>query len=196
MNTVPSWTTIAVATYRPAKKYALNHVVGYAMLTASRLARDNWLFSMLSEVAATLDGEAALLKGIADAMPYPRFVIGEGLEGQVFAPLVDAADRMASPLNAWLHHRVARLRGALAVDLAPPLRRAPLPFAEQAKVRPSLAVAVSVDDVVDVGGVRAELERRVVTDWHRFLQLPAASRCGTAGIATATWLAARGRENA
>jgi hypothetical protein len=194
MKTQPSWTTIAVATFRPIEDVAAaTHVLGFAMLSATKLARDDWRFSLESEVAASLDDEPALLQQLADVMPHPQFVIGEGLEGEVFAPLVNAADRMVPPLNAWVSHRVARLRSALAVDLAPPVRRALLPFGERPQVRASLAVAVSGEAIVDRGGVFAELERRVATDWCRFLQLPGAARCGTAGIATMTWLAARGQ---
>jgi hypothetical protein len=189
-----SWVTLVVATHQlPEDPAAPKSVLGFALLEVTKLQPNVWSFSLKAAVADTLADETVLLRGLADALPYPDFLIGELIEADIFAPLADAADRLAPPINAFFGLRLARLQSALTVDLAPPERRAPLPYGECICGRPALTVAVVDGDIVDPAHVRAELEQRALSDWCRFLQMPSASRGGTAGVATMTWWASRGR---
>jgi len=186
-----SWTTILIATHR-RDTYSTTHVLGFALFTATKRTRTDWRFQLTAEVAATLNDEKALLRLLADALPHPRFIIGHRLESEVFAPLAYAADRMPPPLNAFLRYRIARFQSGIMVDLAPPTRYAPLPFAETPPTRQPMTIGVLDGNVVDPAGVKAELEQRVLEDWASFLQLPRAAACGTAKIATMTWAVSRG----
>jgi hypothetical protein len=188
-----SWVTLVVATHRqPEDLTAPKSVLGFALLEVSKLQPNVWSFSLKAAVADTLAEETVLLRGLADALPHPDFLIGERIEADIFAPLAEAADRLAPPINAFFRLRLARLQSALTVDLAPPVRRVPLPYGESICGRPALTVAVVDGDIVDPAHVRAELEQRALNDWCRFLQMPSASRGGAAGIATMTSWASRG----
>jgi len=186
-----SWTMIVIATHR-RDEWSISHVLGFALFTATKRTRTDWRFQLTAEVAATLDGEKALLCLLADALPHSRFIIGDRLETCVFAPLAHAADRMPPPVNAFLRYRLARFRSGIMVDLAPPIRVAPLPFAETPPTAQPMTITVLDGDVVNPAEVQAELEQRVLDDWVRFLQLPRAAACGTAKIATMTWAVSRG----
>ena len=193
MNTPPSWTTIVLATCRASDNPDTPRVIGFALLTCTKLARADWRFELIVEVAPTLDDETALLRILADALPHATYVICEYLERDVFTPLGFTADRAPPPLNAFLQYRLARFRSAICIDLAPPTRRAsPLPFAEPRTGRSPLIVSVSGYDVLAVDAVRSVLEDRALSLWMQFLKLPIAVRCGTAGLATLTWASAEG----
>ena len=199
MNTnAPCWTTLVLATHLQSSTLPEPPiVVGFGVLTVTKRSRDDWSFALAADVADTLADEPSILTRLADALPQPDFLIADQLEARVFTPLDLAADQASPLIAAYLRLRVARLRLALPVDLAAGRSRlaGPLPHAEPPPVTPPVTIAINGVAIVDTDRVRTDLEHRVIGDWLAFLQVgqrqPRGRACGTAAVATLTWLSAR-----
>ena len=164
------------------------------MFTARKLDRDDWRFSLRASVVDTIDDDADLLTRMADQLPQPDFLVGEHIERFVFAPLLQAADRIPPPVGAYLRMRVARLRLALPVDvgLGWARRNAPLPYAEPAPITPPVTVELMAGEIVNRDDAVARLEARVIDTWLRFLRCSGTPRVNAAMVPTLTWAAAQG----
>ena len=191
----PTYLSLVVATHREPQDCAAPLVVtGFAMLEICKLGRDGWSFALNASVVDSLDDEVALLTRLADSLPMPGFLVGEHIEGATFAPLLQAADRLPPPVGAYLGMRVARLRQAMAIDVAlgSARRTAPLRYAESMPDTRPFAIKLDAKRIVDPNDARACLEACAIANWLRFLRCPGIPRLTTASIATLTWAASRG----
>jgi hypothetical protein len=191
----PTYLSLVLATHRELGDCTAPLIVtGFGILKIYKLGRDGWSFALNASVADSLDDETALLTRLADALSMPTFLVGEQIEGAIFAPLLQAADRLPLPAGAYLGLRVARLRLALPVDvtLGSARRTAPLPYAEPTPDAPPVTINVDAGQIVDPNNARACLEAHAIDNWLRFLRCTGTPRLSTANIATLTWAASRG----
>jgi hypothetical protein len=191
----PTYLSLVLATHREVEDSATPLIVtGFGMLEIYKLGRDIWSFASNASVVDSLDDQAALMTRLADTLPMPAFLIGEHIEKVIFAPLLQAADRLPPPVGAYLGMRVARLRLALPVDVAlgSARRTAPLPYAEPTPDAPPVTINVDARRVVDPNNARARLEACAIDNWLRFLRCPGIPRLNIASIATLTCAASRG----
>lgn len=191
----PTYLSLVISTHCEAEDYAAPVVVtGFGMFSVGKLDRDDWRFTLNASVVDTIDDEAALLTAMADQLPMPEFLVGEHIEQHLFAPLLQAADRLTAPDGAYLGMRVARLRRALPVDVAlgSARRSTPLPYAVPMPVTPPVFIELIAGKVIDPDAARAQLEARAIDTWLRFLRRPGSALVSRAGAATLTWAASRG----
>lgn len=196
----PTYLSVVIATYRAAEDCTSPLIVtGFGMLEIGKLGRDGWSFALNASVLDSLDDEVALLTRFADVLPMPAFLLGEHIEKGIFAPLLEATDRLPPLLGAYLGMRVARLRRALPVDVAlgSARRSAPLHYAEPIPDTPPFAIKIDAGRIVDPNDARACLEAHAIDNWLRFLRYPGTARLSTprrstAAVATLTWAASRG----
>jgi hypothetical protein len=194
-QTHPTYLSLVIATHREADDCTAPTIVtGFGMFKVHKLDRDYWRFSLSASVADTLGDEAALLTRMADTLPQPDFLVGGHIERCLFAPLLQAVDRIPPPVGAYLGMRVARLRLALPVDVALgwARRSATLPYAEPAPITPPIAVELVAGKIVNQDDAVARLEARAIDNWLRFLRQPGSPRVNTAMVPTLTWAAAQG----
>ena len=191
----PSYLSFVIATHREADDCtAPIIVIGFGMFNVRKLDRDDWRFSLSASVADTTDDEAALLTRMADALPQPDFLVGEHVETHLFAPLLQAVDRIPPPVGPYLRLRVARLRLALPVDVALGSARhsAPLPYAEPMPTPSPIAVELVAPNIINRDNAIARLEAHAIGNWLRFLRRPGTPHVNVAMVPTLTWAASRG----
>ena len=179
----PSYLTLVVAAVPPSNQECSRPVImGLGMLNVTKLAANTWSFDLSSAAVDTCDDELEVLRWTADALPHPNFLIGENLDRDIFTQLAFAADVAPSPLSEFLRLRLARLRLALPIDLAPPSRAVPLPYDLPLPLSAPLIRSIGDGLVAAARGARADLERRAVDHWCRFLGFRSPRRSALASL--------------
>jgi hypothetical protein len=181
----PTYLTLIVATH-PAKpdEYAAPIIIAFAMLAITKLEADGWRFGLSSGIADTLNDEERVLIELADALPHPRFVIGDDIERRISRSVTHAADRASLIVAAHVRQRMARLLSAVRVDLS-------VPPVGSSTLTPALDIAVQNRTIVDPVAACAALADRAIDLWLRFLGQPKDSDHGPTRLATEIWLKTR-----
>jgi hypothetical protein len=193
--THPTYMTLVVATHRDNDDPVEPAIItGFGMLEIRKRGVNDWSFALNASVADTVGDEARLLTQLADALPMPKFLIGEAIRARIVTPVEAGADRATPIVAAHIRHRIARLQTAISVDLFLGNARpaAPLPYAEPVQLCPPVSITVVDGKIADPKQARADLEARAVSDWMRFLTGSGSRVVGTASIAMMTWMAAKG----
>jgi hypothetical protein len=166
----PTYLTVVVATHpaEPEEHFAPT-VIAFGMLAIIKLDSDGWRFCLSSGVANTLDDEERVLTELADALPYPRFLLGDDIEHRISRPVAHAADRASAIVAAHVRQRMARLLSALQVDIA-------LPSGAPMLLNPAVDVAVYGQTIVDPVAARNALEHAAIARWLQFLGQSKATR--------------------